>query len=130
MNKINNVPRRESWLRAIAETAREANVPFPQFAGHAMGTARTEPVAGGRFVTFKRRLVSTQQAEIDGIEWALWQDRNTEPELLAYFRVPVLPTRDDVGHAFSLLKGWLVDGLTPHAMREAVATLANSHSRT
>ncbi len=96
---------------------------------HAMGTARTAPVANGRFATFKRRLVSAAQAEIDGIEWALWVEGNNDPEPVASFRAPLVPGADDVANTFSLLKGWLVDDLAPDAMREAVETLANSHCR-
>ncbi len=94
-----------------------------------MGTARTARLSNGRFATFKRRLVSAAQAEVDGVEWALWLEKDDEPELVVAFRAPLVPRHDDVNNTFLLLKGWVVDGWTPNTVLNSVETLANSHCR-
>jgi hypothetical protein len=121
---MNKSTGQRSRLRAIENVATAQNVSFPRFVGHAMGTARTEPGANGRFITFKRRLVPDAQAQIDGIEWALWEEKNAEPEPIASFRAPLTPNRDDLAHAFSLPNGWLIEGWTIEETKEAV----NMHS--
>ncbi len=122
---MNKSTGQHSWLRAIENVAAAQNISFPRFVGHAMGTARTEPVANGRFVTFKRRLVSDTQAEIDGVEWALWEEKNAEPEPVVSFRAPLPPNRDDLAHAFSVLNGWLIEGWTVEETKEAVHMHSN-----
>jgi hypothetical protein len=115
-------PRRPSWLKAIAEAARQQNLPLPSFTGHAMGGARTVSVADGRFVTFKRRLVPEAQAAIDGIEWGLWREQDDLPERIAAFRESLEPNQEDVSKALSLIKGWLLDGWTLAEVNVAVGT--------
>jgi hypothetical protein len=112
-------PRQRSWLRSLAEAAKEQNVALPPFTGRAMAAARTPSVGGGRFVTFKRRLVPADQAGVDGIEWALWLDQDDLPERIAAFREPVDPKPGDVANALALIKGWLLDGWTPAETKAA-----------
>jgi hypothetical protein len=112
----------QSWLRALAEAARQQSLTLPPFTGHAMGGARTLSVADGRFVTFKRRLVPADQAEVDGIEWALWLEHDDLPERIAAFREPLEPKRENLANALSLLKGWLLDGWTPAEAKARVGT--------
>jgi len=101
--------------------ATELGITLPRFTGHAMGTARTEPDADGRFVTFKRRLVSEAVAANDGIEWTLWQERVDRPVLIAAFREPLIPQPEEVANALLLLRGWLLDGWSEEATKQAVA---------
>lgn len=115
-------PRRPSWLRAVAEAARGEGVSLPPFTGHAMGGARSASVAGGRFVTFRRRLVPAAQADRDGVEWTLWLERDDQPTPVATFREPQEPTREAIAGALALLRGWLIDGWTPEEARAAVRT--------
>jgi hypothetical protein len=117
---MSNPLRQQSWLPALAEAAKEQNLALPSFTGHAMGGARTVSVAGGRFVTFKRRLVPEDQAAIDGIEWALWREQDDLPERIAAFREPLAPQRENVANTLSLIKGWLLDGWTPAEAKAAV----------
>jgi hypothetical protein len=115
-------PRQRSWLRAIAEAAREQGVSLPSFTGHAMGAARSLSVEDGRFITFKRRFLPASQAEADGIEWALWREQDNLPIPVAAFREPLEPKPENVATALRLLKGWLVDGWTPEEAKAAVTS--------
>jgi hypothetical protein len=115
-------PRQQSWLKAIAQAAKEQGVSLPSFTGHAMGSARSVSVADGRFITFKRRLVPTARAEVDGVEWTLWREQDDLPVPVAAFREPLEPKQENVATALSLLKGWLVDGWTPEEAKAAVRT--------
>ena len=38
--------RHRSWLRAVAEAAKEQGIPLPSFTGHAMGGARSLSAEG------------------------------------------------------------------------------------
>jgi hypothetical protein len=112
--------RQQTWLRAVAETAKEQNAALPPFTGHAMGNARTKNLDNGRFVTFKRRLVSKAQAAIDGIEWTLWLEQDDLPLPVAAFRESQEAKPEKVRNLFSLLKGWLLDGWTVDEAKAAV----------
>jgi len=85
-----------------------------------MGTARSEKVAGGRFVTFKRRLVPEDQAENDGVEWTLWLEEHEMPVPIAAFRQPVTPMREEIAVTLSFLQGWLLEGWTPDEAKAKV----------
>lgn len=112
--------KQQSWLKAITRVAKEQAVILPSFTGHGMGSARTVSVANGRFVTFKRRLVSAVRAEVDGVEWTLWYEQDDLPMPVAAFREPLEPTEENVRTALSLFKGWLVDGWTSDEAKAAV----------
>lgn len=86
---------------------------MPAFNVNGMGGARTTPDSDGRFITFKRRLVSIAQAEIDGVEWALWRMQDDLPKRVAAFREPLHPTPESIGLVITLLRGWLVDQWSP-----------------
>jgi hypothetical protein len=122
MRKMTENPRQQSWLRAIAAAAKAEGVSLPSFTGHAMGGARSVSVEGGRFITFKRRLVPAAQAEVDGIEWTLWLEQDDLPTPIAAFREPAEPKPENVTTALSLLKGWLAEGWTPEEAKVAVGT--------
>ncbi|MEX0703084.1 MAG: hypothetical protein WD069_13395 [Planctomycetales bacterium] len=107
-------------MNAVAEAAREQNIPLPPFTGQAMGTARISAPSGARVVTFKRRLVTESQAKIDGVEWTLWMDHDEVPSLIAAFRKPAVPKPDDVRECLLLIKGWLIDQWTPDEAKAAV----------
>jgi len=114
-------PRQESWLSAITEAARQHGYALPLFTGQGMGSARSLSAAGGRFITFKRRLVRAAEAEIDGVEWTLWIELNELPMPVAAFREPLMPKQENVAAALSLFKGWLLDGWTPEEAKAAVS---------
>ncbi len=97
------------WLRAILEAAKEQGVLLPAFTAHGMGSARSASAANGHFVTFKRRLVQADKADVDGVEWTLWHEVGGLPQPVAAFREPQHPQPENVATALSLLKGWLVD---------------------
>lgn len=111
----------KSWLKAVADAAKERGLDLPPFVSQGMGTARTANVAGGRFATFKRRLVSADQAANDGVEWTLGS--NKAP--IAAFRQPITPWPDDVANTLCFLKGWLLDGWT----REEAQSKIDAHPR-
>lgn len=119
MKKMIDKTGEKSWLKALADTARAEGVPLPGFTGHAMGCART--VGEGRFATFKRRLVTEDLAETEGVEFTLWLEKEDRPIAVSAFREPSKPTEETLAGVFSLLKGWLVDGWTPKEAREAGA---------
>jgi len=121
MKNMTKTPRQQSWLKAVSEAAKAKGVVLPSFTGHAMGCARSASIGNGRFVTFKRRLVSEAQADVDGIEWTLWLEQNDLPAPVAVFREAQHANREIVQTALSLLKGWLVDGWTPDEAKAAVA---------
>jgi len=114
-------PRQESWLSAITEAARQHGYALPLFTVQGMGSARSLSAAGGRFITFKRRLVRAAEAEIDGVEWTLWIELNDLPMPVAAFREPLVPKQENVAVALSLFKGWLLDGWTPEEAKAAVS---------
>src|SRR5271157_345717 len=120
MRMMTEKHRHRSWLRAVAEAAKERGVPLPSFTGHAMGGARSLSAKDGRFITFKRRLVPAAQAEVDGVEWTLWREQDDLPVPVAAFRESLEPKRENVTNTLLLLKGWLVDGWTPDNAKAAV----------
>ena len=125
MKKMTENPRQKGWLSAIAEAANERGIALPLFSGLGMGSARSEDVAGGRFITFKRRFVPADRAEIDGVEWTLWQEQDDLPTPIAAFRDSAGPKPDSIKQTLSLLKGWLVDGWT----REEAILAVGRHPR-
>lgn len=106
---------------AIAEAAKEQGVALPGFTRQAMGSASSTTLVDGRFVTFKRRLVSLAHAEVDGIEWTLWREQDDHPVRVAAFREPGEAKQENIATVLSLLKGWLVDGWTPDEAKAAVS---------
>ncbi len=118
---MSDTTRRPSWLRAIAEAAKAQGVVLPPFTGHAMGAARSTMVEDGRFITFKRRLVPAAQAEVDGIEWTLWQEQDGLPVPVASFREGLEPKEPNIANVLAILKGWLVDGWTPDEVKTAIS---------
>ena len=102
----------KSWLKAVADAAKERGLDLPPFLSQGMGTARTANVTGGRFATFKRRLVPADQAANDGVEWTLWLEQGSSLAPIAAFRQPLTPGPDDVANTLCFLKGWLLDGWT------------------
>jgi hypothetical protein len=66
----------------------------------------SEKVEGSRLVTFRRRLVPERQAEVDGVEWTLWDEQGDLPLPVAAFRVPQEPNEENVTAVF-----WLSQGL-------------------
>lgn len=110
----------KSWLSAIADASKECGLALPSFTAKGMGTARTANVAGGRFATFKRRLVSAEAAENDGVEWTLWLEEHDIPAPIAAFRQPIKPRPDDVATTLGYLKGWLLDRWTADEARANV----------
>ena len=121
-------PRPKAWLSAIAEAAQDQGVSLPRFLGHGMGSARSEPLRDGRFITFKRRLVQPAQADIDGVEWTFWIEQNDRPTPIAAFREPQAPKPENVAEALALLRGWLIDGWTTAEARLAVARHPNAQT--
>src|SRR6516225_8639230 len=120
MKTMTERPQQKAWLRALAETAKEQGISLPPFTGHGMGGARSAKGADGRFITFKRRLVSADQAKIDGVEWTLWLEQDDLPAPVAAFRVPLDPNQENVLETLSLVKGWLLDQWTPDEARLVV----------
>ena len=117
---ITEKPRHKSWLNAVVEAAKEEGSPLPSFTEQGMGSASTECISNGRFITFKCRLVSQVQAQIDGIEWTLWRNEDGLPIPVAAFREPLEPTNEKVVVALSIFKGWLVDGWTSDTAKAVV----------
>lgn len=115
---MNDTPKR-SWLNAITDAAEEQGVALPAFAPRGMGAVQSAAV-GGRFATLKRRSVRDAQADVDGVEWTLWHTPGGSPEPVAAFRESRHPRDENVSTALALLKGWLVDGWSEQAARDAV----------
>ena len=112
MKRMHKAVTQESWLKAIADAAREQHLALPPFTGGAMGTARSATVADGRFVIFRTRLVAANQAQSDGVEWTLWIEKDETPVPIAAFRQPLWPKREEVAATLFFLKGWLFDEWT------------------
>ena len=116
-----DINRQNSWLRSISQAAEAQHLSLPRITGLAMGSARTPTDPNGRFVTFKRRLVPDAQADLDGVEWGLWIDREEMPTRIAAFRESAVPTPANVAVVLSLLRGWLVEEWTPEQAKAAVS---------
>ena len=101
--------RHVDWLTAIDEAAKLQHVELPTFTAVGMGGVRSETTKDGRFVTLKRRAVSDRQAETVGVVWTLWYEPGSYPTPVAAFRESVNPTSEQVGVAWSILSGWLLD---------------------
>jgi hypothetical protein len=114
-------PDGQSWLSAIADAAKARALSLPPFAARGMGGARSAGVEGGRFITFKRRLVPMERAKVDGVEWTLWYEHDDLPVAVAAFREPSEPTPEDVSRALSIFKGWLIDQWTSDEASTAVS---------
>jgi len=111
----------QTWLSAIVEAARRQQLEFPSFDGYGMGTMRSATTASGRFVTLKRRIRRAGRADVDGVEWALWNKPEDLPVLVAAFRDRLEPEDNSVAATLSLLKGWLLDQWTPDQAKVAVS---------
>src|SRR5438445_5097680 len=109
MKTMTDQLRQSTWLSALAEAAKVQGVELPSFDGYGMGALRSATTADGRFVTLKRRFVPADQAEVDGVEWALWCEEDAIPVPVVAFREPLRPKQENVATTLSLLKGWLVD---------------------
>ena len=109
-----------SWLKALADAAAARQITLPAFTPRGMGTARTAPVADGRFVTFKRRLVSEAEADVDGVEWTFWREVTGLPQPVAAFREPQHPQPEGVAAILALITGWLIEGWTADDTKAAV----------
>lgn len=114
--------RKLSWLKAINEAATGQHVALPPFAEVGMGTALCRDLSIGRFVSFKRRLVSASEARHDGVEWALWLSHDDRPSFVAVFREPLIPTPERVSIILSILQGWLVDRWPTEQVERVAAT--------
>src|SRR5258708_1869330 len=104
--------RKPSWLRAIKDAATQQQIPLPSFTEAGMGSAICRDTKIGRFVSFKRRLVSPNAAMKDGVEWTLWQEEDDSPCPVAAFREPLTPTPDRFAPTFFILRAWLVNPCT------------------
>jgi len=111
----------QTWLCAIAEAAKRQHLELPPFDGYGMGALRSAMTASGRFVTLRRRIGRAARAEFDGVEWALWNQPDDLPVLVAAFRDQLEPEHESVAATLSLLKGWLVDQWTPEHAKGAVS---------
>lgn len=114
-NEVTN----RSWVGALATAAQEYGIALPPFTTQGMGGARCSG-SSGRFATLKRRLVRDAAADLDGIEWTLWQTAGGQPEAVAAFRESRRPRTETVAVVLSLLKGWLIDGWSEQTTRDAV----------
>jgi hypothetical protein len=122
METITEQSEQRTWLHAVAEAAHLQRVELPRFDSYGMGALRSGSTASGRFVTLKRRIVSTAaENELGGIEWALWQQPADFPILVAAFRESLEPEMHNVAATLALLKGWLVDEWTLEHMKQAVS---------
>ncbi len=120
MNTTTDRSQQQTWLSAIAETAKRQQVELPLFDQYGMGALRCATTATGRFVTLKRRKPSPK-ADGDGVEWAFWHQRDDLPVLIAAFRDALDPKPESVAATFSLLKGWLLDEWTPEQAKRSVS---------
>lgn len=98
-----------TWLRAIKDVAKEQSIEIPPLIPQAMGVARTETQANGRFVTLKRRLVPAAEAVHDGMEWTLWRTDGEYPIPEITYRQPAEPKPEAVALSVRVLKGWFLD---------------------
>jgi hypothetical protein len=121
MMKMIETSRQLTWLSAIANAAKLQRIELPSFDAYGMGALRSTTTASSRFVTLKRRIVSADQAEVDGVEWALWRVQDDLPVPVAAFREPLQPKQENVTAVLSLLKGWLIDGWTPDEAKAVVS---------
>src|SRR5438552_12450514 len=115
-----------SWLRSINDAARLQQVPLPPFTQAGMGSALLRGANGGRFVSFKRRLVSASDAVNNGVEWTLWLEDDDSPSTVAAFREPLVPTPDRVAAILSILRGWLIDQWTVETAEQVAASHGNA----
>lgn len=114
-------PRQQTWLGALAEAAQHQRVSLPPFTEYGMGALRSAVIASGRFVTLKRLVGRAANAEVDGVEWALWHEPDDFPVVVAAFREPPEPNQESVVVTLSFLKGWLVDQWTADEAKKAVS---------
>jgi len=109
MKTTSNPLRTQTWLKALAEAASQQQFEFPAFGSFGMGALRSTTTSDHRFVTVKR-LLPNKKSEFDGVEWALWQQLDDQPLLVAVFRDAREPDELSLGLTLTLLKGWLADG--------------------
>jgi hypothetical protein len=121
MKTANDRSEKSTWLGAITEAAKLQGLTLPAFDGVGMGALRSEMTRSGRFITVKRRIAPADQAEIDGVEWALWREQDDLTIPVAGFREPLRPSPENVGAVLAVLKGWLVDDWTPDEAKAAVS---------
>jgi len=115
-----------SWLLAIVEAAAKHCVALPSFSTQGMGVARSNTTSNGRFVTFKRRLISAERSRIDGIEWSLWQMHDGLPEIVETFRVSDQVQPELVSTILRIFVGWLLNGWTPTQIAAALCSLRHA----
>lgn len=122
--KTTNNEGKPTWLKALAEAARQQQFELPAFAATGMGALRSETTLGNRFATLKR-LFRGGKSDFDGVEWALWQQVEDHPLLVAAFRDALEPQDEPVRLTLMILKGWLVDQWSADDAKQAV----NEHPR-
>jgi len=108
MKTTSNPLRSQTWLKVLAEAANRQHFEFPAFDTFGMGALRSAMTSDSRFVTIKR-LLPNKKSDFDGVEWALWQQLDDQPVLVAVFRDLREPDEVSLGLTLTLLKGWLVD---------------------
>jgi hypothetical protein len=109
-----------TWLTAIDNAAKQQSIELPAFTRHGMGVARSATLPNSRFVTLKRRLIPTNEATDDGMEWTLWrtQGEHAIPEIT--FRQPLHPERDSVNFVLGVLNAWLLKNWTVDETKDAI----------
>jgi len=117
---MNDGRQKQTWLSALAEAAKEQGFELPTYDVYGMGSLRSVTTLGNRFVTLKR-LLRRGKSEFDGVEWALWQQLDEQPLLVACFRDALEPKHESVELTLKLVKGWLVDEWSADETRRAVA---------
>lgn len=119
MKTTNNEGKHSTWLKALGEAARQQQFELPAFAASGMGALRSETTLGNRFATLKR-LLRGAKWDFDGVEWALWQQVEDHPLLVAAFRDALEPKDEPVRLTLMILKGWLVDQWSADDAKRAV----------
>ncbi len=123
---MNDLAKKPSWLRALADAANQAQIQLPEFTDLGMGSVICRSADGGRFVSVKRRFVTATQAAKDGVKWGLWREQDDESFPVAIFREPLSPTPERVALMLTVLKGWLLDRWSVEQAENAAATHSNA----
>lgn len=115
----NDQRQKQTWLNALTEAAKQQHFELPAFNVSGMGALRSVTTFGNRFVTLKR-LLRGAKSDFDGIVWALWQELDDQPILVAAFHDALELEVEHVGRTLTLLKGWLLDQWTADETKREV----------
>jgi hypothetical protein len=114
-----------SWGEAISAAGPAVASVRPRVTSGSMGTVTWRSADETRAVSLRQRLLprSTSPKSNGQVVWTVWSEIGEHVELVASFTDPLQPPADRLALFLSVVRQWLVDGISPDEIRK----LARQH---